>query len=153
MRNVKRKDKVMQKISIKDFAKLIDGRQYDYNMYTPEEIQLAKDNGIVIVYGMSDDLVEMEGAICDEGDCWQGGLIHVKAIAGGGIVHNCERSNVFSFLAKRCKDKDENGNIIPWTYDVPIEHETFMVYDEGRPYCRGFVFSVVNEAETSELRK
>ena len=97
MRNVKRKDKVMQKISIKDFAKLIDGRQYDYNMYTPEEIQLAKDNGIVIVYGMSDDLVEMEGAICDEGDCWQGGLIHVKAIAGGGMF--------FHFLPKDAKIK------------------------------------------------
>ena len=46
---------------------------------------------------------------------------------------------------KWCKDKDENGNVIPWTYDVSIEHEDFMIYEDGAPYCRGFVFKVVSE--------
>ena len=32
-------------------------------MFTKEELQLAKDNRIVIVTGASDDLVELEGAI------------------------------------------------------------------------------------------
>lgn len=129
-------------MELKEFIKMIDGRQYGYNMFTKEELQLAKDNRIVIVTGASDDLVELEGAIRDEGACWEGGKICVKAIPDGGIVHNCERSDVFSFIAKWCKDKDEKGSIISWTYDVPIEHETFMVYEDDEPYCRGFVFRV-----------
>jgi len=60
-------------MELKEFANLIDGRQYDYRMFTKEELQLAKDNRIVIVTGASDDLVELEGAITDEGDCWEGG--------------------------------------------------------------------------------
>lgn len=56
-------------MELKEFANLIDGRQYDYRMFTKEELQLAKDNRIVIVTGASDDLVELEGAITDEGDC------------------------------------------------------------------------------------
>lgn len=55
-------------MELKEFANLIDGRQYDYRMFTKEELQLAKDNRIVIVTGASDDLVELEGAITDEGD-------------------------------------------------------------------------------------
>ena len=129
-------------MELKEFANLIDGRQYDYRMFTKEELQLTKDNRIVIVTGASDDLVELEGAITDEGDCWEGGKIYVKAIPNGGIVHNCERSDVFGFTAKWCEEKDKNGKIIPWTYDVPIEHETFVIYEDDEPYCRGFVFRV-----------
>ena len=129
-------------MELKEFANLIDGRQYDYRMFTKEELQLAKDNRIVIVTGASDDLVELEGAITDEGDCWEGGKIYVKAIPNGGIVHNCERSDVFGFTAKWCEEKDKNGKIISWTYDVPIEHETFVIYEDDEPYCRGFVFRV-----------
>lgn len=56
-------------MELKEFANLIDGRQYDYRMFTKEELQLAKDNRIVIVTGASDDLVELEGAITDKGTC------------------------------------------------------------------------------------
>ena len=38
-------------MELKEFANLIDGRQYDYRMFTKEELQLAKDNRIVIVTG------------------------------------------------------------------------------------------------------
>lgn len=129
-------------MELKEFAQMINGRQYDYQIFSQEELRVAKENGIVIVYGASDDLVELEGAITDEGDCFDGGKISVMAVPGGGIVHNCERSNVFSFDAKWCEGRDKNGNIISWTYDVPIEHETFMIYEDGEPYCRGFVFRV-----------
>lgn len=132
-------------MELKEFATMLNGREYGYPQFNQEELRIAKDNGFVIVSGASDDLVELEGAITDEGGCWEGGTISVKAIPDGGIVHNCERSNTFSFDVKWCKDKDENGNVIPWTYDVPIEHEVFMIYDDGAPYCRGFVFKVVSE--------
>lgn len=131
-------------MELKEFAIMLNGKEYGYPQFTSEELQIARNNGFVIVSGASDDLVELEGAITDEGDCWEGGKISVKAISGGGIVHNCARNNVFSFEVKWCKDKDENGNIISWTYDVPIEHADFMIYENGEPYCRGFIFKVID---------
>lgn len=74
--------------------------------------------------------------------CKDCGKIYDKGIPNGGIVHNCERSDVFGFTAKWCEEKDKNGKIISWTYDVPIEHETFVIYEDDEPYCRGFVFRV-----------
>lgn len=129
---------------LKKFAEMLHGRQYRYPQFTKEEIQIAKDNNFVIVYGASDDLVEFDGAITDEGDCWEGGKILVEAIPGGGVVDGAVKTPTFLFHLeiKWCKDKDENGNIISWTYNVPIEHENFMIYEDEKPYCRGFVFKV-----------
>lgn len=131
-------------MNLKEFAQMLDGKERGNPQFTKEEIQIAKDNGFVIVYGASDDLVELDGAIRDEGDCYGGGKIYVKAVQDGGIIYDCYcRENAFSFLAKWYEEKDENGTVIPWTYDVSIKHENFMIYEEGEPYCRGFAFEVV----------
>ena len=38
--------------------------------------------------------------------------------------------------------KTEEGDLITWCYKTDIPHETFMIYDDGEPYCRGIVFSI-----------
>lgn len=137
-------------ITLKKFAERITGREYRYPQFTKEEIQLAKVNGIVIVYGASDDLVELDGAIHDEADVWDGGKVHIQCpymkagqIIGGGIVAgNNGQQNVMSVTAKWCEDKDADGNTISWTYDTSVPHETFMIYEDGKPYCRGIIFSI-----------
>lgn len=63
-------------ITLKEFSERITGKEYGHPQFTKEEIQLAKDNGIVIVYGASDDLMEFEGAIYDEGGCFDGGTVY-----------------------------------------------------------------------------
>lgn len=45
-------------MELKEFAKMIDGKQYGYPQFTKEELQIAKDNGFAILYGASDDLME-----------------------------------------------------------------------------------------------
>ena len=62
-------------MELKEFATMLNGREYGYPQFTQEELRIAKDNGFVIVSGASDDLVELEGAITDEGGCWEGGRI------------------------------------------------------------------------------
>ena len=129
-------------MELKEFAAILNGKEYEYPQFTSEELEIARNNGFVIVTGASDDLVEFDGAITDEGDCFEGGKILVEAIPGGGVVDGPIKipTVIFNLEIKWCKNKDENGNIIPWTYDVPIEHENFMIYEDGKPYCRGFVF-------------
>lgn len=82
---------------------------------------IAEENGLVVVFGASDDLCEIRGAEDDEIDCFDGGE---ATIAGAKVKINW------------CKDG------YSWTYDTDIPHECFDVYDDGEKYCRGIVFSI-----------
>ena len=132
-------------MDIKEFAESISGKEYGYQPFTKEEIETAKENGFVIVYGMSDDLMEFEGAIRDEGGCFNGGevLFNNHGVCQGEddrAYHNCINAVWYG------GERDENGNKIAWTYETEIPYETFMVYEDGEPYCRGIVFNV-NDVE------
>ena len=131
------------RMDIKDFAKLINGKEYGYQQFTDKEIETAKENGFVIVYGCSGDLMEFEGAIQDEGGCFDGGRVF---FGRNRVCQDSEEEKNYPnwIEASWYKDsiKDENGNVIAWTYETEIPHENFMVYEDGKPYCRGIVFSI-----------
>lgn len=59
-------------MDLQKFAAMLTDRQYNYPQFSTEEIKLAEENGFVIVYGISDDLVELDGAIYDEGIALKG---------------------------------------------------------------------------------
>lgn len=48
-------------MNIKEYAKSISGKEYGYPQFTKEEIETAEENGFIIVYGASDDLMEFDG--------------------------------------------------------------------------------------------
>lgn len=121
-------------MEIKEFAQMINGKQYGYPQFTKEELQIAKDNGFVIVYGASDDLMEFDGAIQDEGGCYDGGTVWFdRNRVYNGTVTAGDRC----IEALWCKEDD-----ITWTYKTDIPHETFMIYEGDEAYCRGIVFSI-----------
>ena len=125
-------------MNIKEFAKMLDGREYDYPQFTKEELQIAKENGFVIVSGASDDLMEFEGAIRDEAGCFDGGIVYFDK---NGVS---EEKAANSIEALWCEDsiRDSDGSLITWTYKTDIPHETFMILDVGESYCRAIVFSI-----------
>lgn len=128
------------KVDIKEFAKSINGKERDYPQFTKGEIQTAKENGFVIVYGCSDDLMEFEGAICDESGCYDGGRVYIDKT---GVLSVDEPTTGKSWIDEIWHDEmGENGEIITWTYETEIPHETFMIYADGEPFCRGIVFKV-----------
>lgn len=131
-------------MDIKEFAKSISGKEYGYPQFTKEEIETAKENGFVIVYGYSDDLMEFEGAIQDEGGCFDGGEVYFNKTE---VCQNETDRSAFDNYSNCInavwdRDEDENGNMITWTYETEIPHETFMIYEGGGPYCRGIVFGI-----------
>lgn len=87
--------------------------------------------------------MEFDGAMDDEGGCFDGGKVFFsqKAVWNGeddkSVFPNCIEA---IWCGKEALD--ENGNVIPWTYKTDIPHETFMVYEDGEPYCRGIVLSM-----------
>lgn len=132
-------------MDIKEFAEQISGKEYGYPQFTEKEIKTARENGFVIVYGASDDLMEFDGAIEGESDCFDGGSAWISRDRVSE-VNTCVGDK--EIKAVWCGgEKDESGNEITWTYETDIPHETFMIYESGiyknrEPYCRGIVFSV-----------
>jgi len=128
-------------MTLKEFAQKLNGREYGWPQFTKEELAIAKENGFIIVHGASDDLMEIDGAINDEGDCFDGGTLKLD-IADGKFVDSDEEESldVVTIEARWCKDHDDKMNVIPWTYATPVLHEKFMIYEDGKPYCQGIVF-------------
>lgn len=126
-------------MDIREFAQMLDGRQYAYPQFTKEELQIAKDNGFVIVCGASDDLMEFAGAIEDEGSCFDGGDVWFnQERVTDGPISTAERCIEALWCDKNALDED--GQIITWTYKTDIPHETFMIYKYEEPYCQAIVF-------------
>ena len=129
-------------MDIKKYAEMLNGREYCYPLFTKEEIQIAKDNGFVIVYGYSDDLVEFEGAIDDEVGCFDGGKVYFDK---NGASDEEEKPNMIEALW--CDD--EMIDTILWTFKTDIPHETFRLFDNGECYSIGIVFDIKDLKEKS----
>ena len=129
-------------MDIVSFAEMLNGREYRQEI-TKEEIKLAKDLGFVVVFGYSDDLTELEGAISGEVSSYNGTTIYLTK---EGIFEECECECKYSIKAK------ENSKVIEvfwgrgftWEYETNIPHEIFEIIEEDEKYCRGIVFDIKN---------
>ena len=132
-----------------EFASGLNDREYGSEL-TQYERQRAKESGLVVVYGASDDLIEFDGAIRDEGGCYDGGDVYFDRT---GVAQNGEKlaNKITAVWCGKVDDEPagdlsefqaENGETITWTYKTDIPHATFMFYEDGEPYCRGIVFSI-----------
>ncbi len=131
-------------MTLKEFAQMLDGKEYGYPRFTLEDIRLARENGFVIACGASDDLIEFYGAICDEGGCFAGGTVHFNKT---GVVFpddDEQPDGCSQITALWCKENDEDGNPATWAYQTDIPHETFKIWDDGDLYCIGIVFSIAD---------
>lgn len=128
-------------MTLKEFAQTLNGREYNWPQFTKEDIAIAKENGFIIVSGANDDLMEIDGAINDEGDCFDGGTLKLDIADGKFVDSDDEESfDVVAIEARWCKDHDDEMNVIPWTYVTSVPHEKFMIYEDSKPYCQGIVF-------------
>ena len=120
---------------VKEIAEKLNGIAYGENIRDIEAE--AKEHGIVIVMGASDDLMEFSGAIEDEGGCYDGGEVYFDR--DGVSQDDTERANVI--VSVWC-GKTADGQEASWVYETDIPHEKFYVYEDEEVYCEGIVFSV-----------
>lgn len=134
------------KYTREQFAELLDGREIGDEIDRAES-KTAKENGLVVVYGASDDLCEFRGAIEDEWGCYGGGTI---PIVNGKVLPNhcdceCEYCGFKDLLNKAQLIRiywDRKDAVATWEYETGIPHSTFMILEDGEPYCRGIVFDL-----------
>lgn len=127
-----------------ELAARLNGREVGDEI-TREEAFEAEKAGIVVVYGASDDLMEFDGAICDEVSCYDGGTAFLDA--NGLLQNECDDENCPHFI--RMKEKAiiikaiwDDDKFPTWSYKTDIPHSTFDILEEGDVFCRGIVFAV-----------
>jgi len=127
-----------------------------------EDSQKAKELGFVIISGHSDDVMSFDGAIDNEGDCYDGGVVKftkntvicneeeceeaIQLLEDNGYLIEDIKKSVNEIEALWCPDgiNDNEGNHIDgisWAYKTKIPHETFFLKEDGEFYCRGIVFN------------
>ena len=126
-------------LTVKELAERLNGREYGREMNKADEADALK-NGLCVVYGASDDLMEFCGAIHHEAGAWEGVNI---AITENAVLEDPENFESFEHKIKAVWGKDGRS----WTYETDIPHETFDIMEGENVYCRGIVFSVKDVCE------
>lgn len=109
-------------MTMKEWAKTLDGREYREEL-TKEEAEQAKKDGVVIAFGYSDDIIELYGAIDKE----------ISAFDGGD----------FGIVKATWCPRNELGEVYTsWLIESSLSHEKFHIYEDGELYCIGLVMRI-----------
>lgn len=137
-----------------ELADQLNGSEHGFTLSALQQ-QFAKERGLVVVYGASDDLIEFEGAFRDEGSVYDGGTVRLDAEGLLPDIDNMRDDDTISndelnrFFYRQGRSKtieaiwgEPAG--YSWSYKTDIPHATFEVMDGGGPYCRGIVFALAD---------
>lgn len=127
----------------KEFALKLNGREYGSEI-TKREERTAKDAGLVVVFGYSDDNIEFRGAINDEVGMWNGGKVHVlRDKVFGSHECDCEHCNYHDKRDSSPKIDCKWGHEgYAWFIEADFPHATFDIMEDGEKFSRGIVYSV-----------
>jgi hypothetical protein len=133
-------------MNAQEFAAKLAGATYR-TIISEDLAAEAKRNGLVVVYGMSDDLMEFAGAIHDELGAYNGTTAYLNT--SSLLQNECEDEGCPYFA--RLKEKAATIDALwcaeegySWTFRTNIPHATFEVTEDGKPYCRGIVFALAD---------
>lgn len=118
---------------LKEVAEMLNGLEYGCEP-SDDIMKILIENKMVIVFGASDDLIEMRGASEGEYGAYEGGMIYSN-----------KRRKI---TAVWCSSAKENPYC--FTYETDIVHECFEVVEEGDKYCQGIVFFAMGKEEWKE---
>lgn len=135
------------------FAESLNGREYPFDL-TREEEAVAKANRFVVIFGASDDLCELRGAIYDELGAYQEAMVLIDK--DGNLMPEIEDDDIeilkkYDLLdeaIRRHRNAAAKVNAFwcrgeySWDYDCSVPHATFDVMEEGEKYCRGVVIDL-----------
>lgn len=141
-------------MTLKEWAARLNGRQYTKEVSCAEEIQ-AKDDGVIVVFGASDDLMEFRGALRDEVSAYKG--VTVRLTPDFKLFDCDENMDTLKYNAAEIESMPnitavwlpENEHGEPkalWLYKTDIPHEQFEILDDDCVYCYGIVFNAFRGA-------
>lgn len=153
-------DKAQALFKKEDLAALLQGREYGSEITTAEEAQ-AKAAGLIVIFGYSDDSVELRGAVHDEIGMYGGGEFSITSEAS--IIKEWDADDAQSFDAAReyfrryallkvtvNAEWSPSDEEMSWRYVTNLPHATFDAMEDGEVYCRGIVIAVADIAALAQ---
>lgn len=136
-----------------ELAKQLDGREHGSEMNGFENREFLKKHGLVVVYGYSDDTVELDGAIQDELYTYK---IEVTRNAAGQLeVANYDNCDANEFTLKELEKAgwlkpevvfaiENKGEIngYYWFFEADVPYAPFDIFEDGEKFCRGIVIDI-----------
>lgn len=130
--------------TLKRYAQEINGRQYRQEIDSDLRRRLKEDE-VVVLYGASDDLLEIDGVFQEEVGAYDGGLFEPVVFGN---------TDYYDFVASEEKQSFLENNNYPyidmvwspensdfsWIIDTNIPHERFIIYEDDDTYCEGVLF-------------
>lgn len=146
----------------KDLAAALNGIEYSNVTLLHGDLLMerAKAAGLVIAYGYSDDLLELDGALYDEGEAPGASLVDTE-----GLLPSFEAASESEEACRRYFERRLNAREIeaiwrhhpsgemgysPWVIKTDIPHEAFIIMEDGEPFSRGIVFALSNLERAAE---
>jgi len=132
------------KITMKQLADRINGRDIGEEI-TKDDIMDAKESGLLIVCGASDDLTVFYGAFSDEAGAW-GGETH-KVTTSGDIFYVQEEHDDLikagwtppKIVMEVTAEWSPTDPAASWLITANVPYESFDIMEDGELYCRGIV--------------
>lgn len=131
-----------------ELAALLNRREYGKEITDAEEAQ-AKAAGLLVIFGASDDLTELRGAISDEAGAYDGAVHQIDSEgfvpSWESVEHDDEESCAAYFKRKGSGIVVEakwDWKGYSWWIETAAPHAAFDIMEDPDTYCRGIVLAV-----------
>lgn len=135
-----------------DLAQIMNGRRIGEEITQQEEAQ-AKGSALVAIFGASDDLIELRGAIHDEVNAYKGGECFIKngkllePLEDEADIEVLEKYGVLEIVQKMHKgairiEGKFGDNVYSWFITTEAEFVPFEIMEGADKYCRGIVIQL-----------
>lgn len=127
-----------------ELAELLNGREY-LNEITRDEAKLAKSSRLVVVFGYSDDCMEVRGASFDELTCYSGDEFRITS---SGVIVDEDDMPILKKYGFSLSSSTITSEWCPedsdcsWRFTINAPSSSFVIYEDGHPFCQGIVFSL-----------
>ncbi len=135
-------------------AAKLNGREYPFEM-TKQESADAKANGLIVAFGASDDLLELEGALSDEVGAYNGAEAYIRRDGVLLIAPDDDEMEVLEkFDFKAAIAQRQSGAIkvtakwcppelkASWLIEANVPHANFDIMEDGELFCRAIVIDL-----------
>lgn len=126
---------------LKKWATVLNNREYREELTGEEQIKM-REEGVVCIFGASDDLCELRGAFSDEIDCYGGGKFCYVSEADRFVENTYYERNPDELIQVDLDNRfylEISSDKGYWTYGLPdeVEFEEFRVMEDEKLYAIG----------------
>ena len=127
----------MGRITHSELAKMLDGHNYEEG-FTKYVTKIARDNKLIMLTAIGDDVLKFSGLFNEEADCFRGGDVFLKIEDGECVVYTKKKDGskkVQSFW-------NEHTYSYSWKFLTLIPHSKFCIRRNNKKWCEAIIFSV-----------